>query len=75
MKRRDFIKTSAVGIGGLYLANKSYAQAHPESKDKKLPRRVLGKTGEKLSIIGFGGIVVKDVEPEFASDVVARSVA
>jgi aryl-alcohol dehydrogenase-like predicted oxidoreductase len=32
-----------------------------------LEKRSLGKTGEKLSILGFGGIVVKDATPEEAS--------
>lgn len=33
----------------------------------KIEKRSLGQTGEKLSIIGFGGIVVMDATPEDAS--------
>lgn len=41
------------------------------SPNFKLPRRVLGKTGEKLSIIGFGGIMLNDNPQEFANEMVA----
>jgi len=39
-----------------------------------LPRRPYGKTGEQLSIIGFGGIVVMNAEPAHANRVVAEAV-
>jgi aryl-alcohol dehydrogenase-like predicted oxidoreductase len=39
-----------------------------------MPKRVLGKTGQKLSIIGFGGIIVMNAEPEHAKKVVAEAV-
>lgn len=39
-----------------------------------MEKRELGKTGEALSIIGFGGIVVMDVTPEEASAAVAEAV-
>jgi aryl-alcohol dehydrogenase-like predicted oxidoreductase len=38
-----------------------------------IQRRALGKTGEKLSIIGFGGIVVMDEEPGDAANIVAEA--
>jgi len=41
---------------------------------EKFPRRTLGKTGERISIITFGGIVVKNAEPEHAARVVAEAV-
>ncbi len=40
-----------------------------------LSKRQLGKTGEQLSIIGLGGIVVSKVTPAVAADTVARAVA
>jgi aryl-alcohol dehydrogenase-like predicted oxidoreductase len=40
----------------------------------KLPRRAFGDTGERLSIIGFGGIVVSGVEQDQANRVVAEAV-
>ena len=39
-----------------------------------LERRALGKTGEKLSIIGFGGIVVMDATTEQAAERVRAAV-
>ncbi|MBM4038325.1 MAG: aldo/keto reductase [Planctomycetes bacterium] len=39
-----------------------------------MPRRPYGKTGDQLSIIGFGGIVVSKVEPAHAARVVAEAV-
>jgi aryl-alcohol dehydrogenase-like predicted oxidoreductase len=40
----------------------------------KIPKRLLGKTGRKLSIIGMGGIVVMNAEPKHAEEVVAEAV-
>jgi len=40
----------------------------------KLERRVLGKTGEKLSIIGFGGIVVMNATSEQADARVGEAI-
>ncbi len=39
-----------------------------------MERRKLGKTGEHLSVVGFGGIVVKDEEPSVAARIVAQAV-
>jgi aryl-alcohol dehydrogenase-like predicted oxidoreductase len=39
-----------------------------------MKKRPLGQTGEKLSVIGFGGIVVRDVSPADAADYVARAI-
>jgi aryl-alcohol dehydrogenase-like predicted oxidoreductase len=39
-----------------------------------MERRALGRTGEELSIVGFGGIVVMNVEPREASRLVAMAV-
>lgn len=39
-----------------------------------MEKRLLGKTGEALSLVGFGGIVVKDEEPSSASRLVAQAV-
>jgi aryl-alcohol dehydrogenase-like predicted oxidoreductase len=40
----------------------------------RMQRRQLGKTGEQLSVVGFGGIVVKDETPESAAQLVAQAV-
>jgi aryl-alcohol dehydrogenase-like predicted oxidoreductase len=67
MKRRDFLKTTAymTPVITLFPADLSFISREPVPG--KLEKRSLGKTGEMLSIIGFGGIVVKDATPEEAS--------
>ena len=39
-----------------------------------MDKRRYGRTTEELSIVGFGGIVVKDTEPTEASRLVAKAV-
>lgn len=43
------------------------------SPDYQIPKRTLGKTGEKLSVIGFGGIMLNDNSQEFADAMVAKA--
>lgn len=72
MKRRKFIRNSA--LGGLALtipAIRSFGNNF--SPNYSLPRRVLGKTGEKLSVIGFGGIMLNDNPQDFANELVAKA--
>ncbi len=45
-----------------------------QSGSGKLPKRPYGNTGVKLSVIGFGGIVVMNAEPDAASKAVADAV-
>lgn len=70
MKRRDFIRTSAVAVPmiGLFPADLSALQR--KSGKGKVEKRSLGRTGEMLSMIGFGGIVVRDTSAEEASSLV-----
>jgi len=79
IQRRDFLKASAAAAGGLLFSGKSsFGMAKPISKNNKIagviPKRPLGKTGEQLSLIGLGGIVVMNAEPEHAASVVAECV-
>jgi len=39
-----------------------------------MEKRVLGRTGESLSVVGFGGIVVTDETPASAAQLVARAI-
>jgi len=39
-----------------------------------MEKREYGKTGERLSVIGFGGIVVKDIEPSSANRIVTEAI-
>lgn len=70
MKRRTFVRNSALGSLG--------PGSHPfdaslSQRESGIPKRLLGKTGEKLSIIGFGGIMLNDNPQEYANDFVTRA--
>lgn len=39
-----------------------------------MEKRVLGETGAKLSVVGFGGIVLTDVDPDDAKRFVAKAI-
>lgn len=67
MKRRDFLKTTAYMTPVISLFPADLSFINRESVQGKMEKRSLGKTGEMLSMIGFGGIVVKDAAPEEAS--------
>ena len=45
-----------------------------ESPPGKIEKRSLGRTGEKLSMIGFGGIIVKDASPAESSRLVKLAI-
>lgn len=74
MKRRKFVKTTATMAPLLGYFPASLANIYREKSPDKLEKRALGKTGEKLSIIGFGGIVVMDATPEQSSNRVAEAI-
>ncbi len=70
MERRDFLKQSAftaAAAAGTRLASAA-------SPEKPIARRTLGKTGESLSIIGFGGIVVMNEDPTQSKNIVSEAV-
>jgi aryl-alcohol dehydrogenase-like predicted oxidoreductase len=72
MKRREFLKQAALTAATVASTSQLHASANTPSNP--IARRTLGKTGEKLSIIGFGGIVVMDEETGAASNIVAEAV-
>ncbi len=72
MKRREFLKQAA--LTAATVASASQLQASGKTPSNPIARRTLGKTGEELSIIGFGGIVVMDEDPTAASNIVAEAV-
>ncbi len=75
MKRRDFLKaTAAIGMTVTVIPYLTCNEHQNEKKEQKvLKKRALGKTGEQLSIIGFGGILVREMEQKVANDLVARA--
>jgi predicted aldo/keto reductase-like oxidoreductase len=73
MDRRDFIKmSSAASLMACFPA--SLGGIERTVTPGRLERRALGRTGEKLSILGFGGIVVRDATTKEASDRVAEAI-
>jgi len=65
MKRRNFLKTvggaaTAAAIAGPRLL----AGVDSEEKVNGMPRRVLGRTGQKLSVVGFPGLALIHYEQE-----------
>ena len=73
MERRDFIrKSSAASLLACFPA--SLSSIERIVVPGTLERRALGQTGEKLSIIGFGGIVVRDATTQEASRRVAEAI-
>ncbi len=75
MRRRDFLKkgTAAAGLAASQKMFTPLAKAGTPASQQAIPRRPLGKTGEKLSIIALGGIVVMNVEQTFANNIVAEA--
>jgi aryl-alcohol dehydrogenase-like predicted oxidoreductase len=73
MKRRDFIKsTAAAPVIGLFPPDLSSITR--KSLHGRIEKRSLGRTGEMLSVIGFGGIVVMNATPEDASQLVKMAI-
>lgn len=72
MERRDFLKQATITAAAV--ACTSQANASSATPASLIARRTLGKTGEQLSIIGFGGIVVMNAETGAAANIVAEAV-
>ena len=67
MKRRDFIRTTSAAVPMISLFPPDLSAIARTTEKGKIEKRSLGKTGEMLSMIGFGGIVVMNVTSEEAS--------
>jgi len=67
MKRRKFITTTATAVPLVSMFPACLSSVEREKAAGKIEKRSLGKTGEKLSMIGFGGIVVMNATAEQAA--------
>ena len=74
MRRREFIKASALAAPMLSLFPADLSSITRKTTPGKIEKRSLGRTGEMLSIIGFGGIVVMNATPGESSDVVKLAI-
>lgn len=73
LSRRRFLKTgSASALLACFPA--TLAGIEREKEGGQIEKRSLGRTGEKLSMIGFGGIVVMNATTREAADRVAEAV-
>jgi len=77
MERRSFIKAvsaGAIGLGGT-LRGRSAAEGRLGPRpEAPLPKRPLGRTGERLSIIALGGLVLADETQETADAIVREAI-
>jgi aryl-alcohol dehydrogenase-like predicted oxidoreductase len=72
MLRREFLKTApAAGLAACFPATLLGVERNSVNG---LERRTLGRTGERLSIIGFGGIVVMNATTEQAAARVKQAI-
>ena len=67
MKRREFVAGAAGAGAALSLFPAGLDGMEREQPAGGLERRALGRTGEKLSFVGLGGVVVDNVTAEEAS--------
>lgn len=74
MKRREFLRTAVVAAPVISLFPADLSAIVREKPARKIEKRSLGRTGEMLSVIGFGGIVVRDATPGQASESVKMAI-
>ena len=76
MDRRSFFKSGVFAAGAAAAPAFSSATPWPSPSDagfKPIPKRRLGKTGEELSILGLGGIVITGSTQAVANNTVAQA--
>ncbi len=74
MKRRDFVKATSLIAPMISLFPADLSGLARISDPGKIEKRALGRTGEMLSMIGFGGIIVMDSTPSDASAMVKLAI-
>ena len=74
MKRREFIKTTTIIAPMMSMFPADLSSVARVSLPGKIEKRSLGRTGEMLSMIGFGGIIVKDASTAEASESVKLAI-
>lgn len=74
MKRREFLQITAAVTPLLSCFPAKLTAISREKTSGLLEKRSLGRTGERLSILGFGGVVVTDATPTQASQRVCEAI-
>jgi predicted aldo/keto reductase-like oxidoreductase len=77
MKRRVFLQTmgSVAGTSALALSGEATPSSTAPTNEPSLPRRVLGRTGEKISLIGFPGLCLIHGEQPECTEAIHRAYA
>ena len=70
MERREFLKQAAVTAAAVAASSRLEAK----KPNNPIPKRTLGRTGQQLSIIAFGGIVVMNESAGDSKNIVAEAV-
>lgn len=73
MKRRKFLRNSLVGGGMMTFSFSSLWGSTNLFGDKQVARRILGRTGEEISIIGFGAIMLRNEQQSICNNIVSRA--
>ncbi len=73
MKRREFLETCLKGGTLLSVSTAFGGSLIGCSGTQGLPRRPLATTGHELSVIGFGGIMLNNMEQQRANDLIAEA--
>ncbi len=74
MERRVFIKSASVAVTALGCFPADLSGIFREVRPDTIEKRSLGKTGVKLSILGFGGVVVMNATSSEASSRVSEAI-
>jgi predicted aldo/keto reductase-like oxidoreductase len=72
--RRDFLKQVAMLTGSLMLPVSSLAGSKRDKWGEILPQRTLGKTAEKVTMLGLGGYHVGWTTEKDAQDVIEKAI-
>lgn len=75
MKRRDFIKTLAAATPALTVACQGGGTTASDRLGEILPQRVLGRTGEPVTMLGLGGYHVGWTTERDAQEVIEAALA
>ena len=72
--RRDFLKELAMLTGGLMIPYSGFAASDKDKWGEILPLRLLGKTGEKVTMLGLGGFHVGWTTEKDAQEVIESAI-
>src|SRR4030042_2700960 len=79
MERRSFLKVVGGVTGSLALGMQPALSADTSSSKREvekvagLPRRVLGRTGEKISVVGFPGLALSHYEQDECNEGIRKA--